>query len=132
MKTTGALEIVPGAAGFEDGSRRLAYKERPALTGLAELSEAMIEKKSCFSETVDHQKVLRIEVKNQSAKPTEFSGSAILDALPRAEAAALRVTGVIPHPTQGRICYLEQPRFYLKAYCHPLNLSRDSSANLLI
>lgn len=44
LKTTGALEMVPGEL-FESGSRRFAYSERPLRTGGTEgLDIAIIEK----------------------------------------------------------------------------------------
>ena len=41
LKTTGALDIVPGAVVSIEGSRRLAYNESPAFVGFPEVSEAI-------------------------------------------------------------------------------------------
>lgn len=41
LKTTGALDIVPGAVVSTEGSRRLAYNESPAFVVFSEVSEAI-------------------------------------------------------------------------------------------
>lgn len=67
MKTTGALDIVPGVVvSVMEGSRRLAYSDSPAFTGLPEVSEAIevgdrrlktVRAQKCFDEAMENIKL---------------------------------------------------------------------------